>query len=125
MLDIRIASIVSRCVRDQGLPADSVLDQWLGRNFSVPCPLPDRSKKTVFGHPPEGPAGDMSRHHTHLNARRWGVVRRRVFVRDGWRCVECGRAGRMEVDHIVPMQREPGQDPYDVNGLQTVCRVVG
>ena len=64
----------------------------------------------------------MSRHHTHLNARRWGVVRRRVFVRDGWRCVECGRAGRLECDHVMPMQREPGQDPFDVNGLQALCR---
>ena len=58
----------------------------------------------------------MSRHHTHLNARRWGVVRRRVFVRDGWRCVECGRAGRMECDHVEPLQREPGQDPYNPHG---------
>ena len=65
----------------------------------------------------------MSRHHTHLNARRWAAVRRAVLKRDGFRCVECGRAGKLEVDHIVPMQREPGQDVYDPNGLQSVCRV--
>ena len=64
----------------------------------------------------------MSRHHTHLNARRWAAVRRAVLKRDGFRCVECGRAGKLEVDHIVPMQREPGQDPYDPNGLQVLCR---
>ena len=64
----------------------------------------------------------MSRHHTHLNAPRWAVVRRAVFQRDGWRCVLCGRAGRLECDHINPMEREPGQDPYDPNGLQTLCR---
>ena len=64
----------------------------------------------------------MSRHHTHLDARRWAVARRAVFERDGWRCVTCGRAGRLECDHITPLQREPGQDPFDVNGLQTVCR---
>ena len=64
----------------------------------------------------------MSRRHGRLHARRWAAVRRAVFKRDGFRCVECGKAGRLEVDHIVPMQREPGQDPYDPNGLQTLCR---
>ena len=61
----------------------------------------------------------MSRRHTHLNARRWARVRRGVFERDGWRCVECGR---LECDHVTPLEREPGQDPYDPNGLQTLCR---
>ena len=64
----------------------------------------------------------MSRHHTHLHARRWAIVRRRVFKRDGWRCLRCGRAGRLECDHIVPLEREPNQDPYDTNGLQALCR---
>ena len=64
----------------------------------------------------------MSRRHLHLNTRRWAAVRRAVFERDGWRCVECGKAGRPECDHISPMQREPGQDPWDLNGLQTLCR---
>ena len=65
---------------------------------------------------------DMSRHHTPLNRTQWTTVRRAVFERDGWRCVECGKAGRLEVDHVTPMQREPGQDPFDPNGLQTLCR---
>ena len=64
----------------------------------------------------------MSRHHLTFNARRWSIVRRAVFKRDGYRCVECGRAGRLECDHVTPLQREPGQDPFDLNGLQTLCR---
>ena len=64
----------------------------------------------------------MSRYHTPLNAGRWAAVRRVVFDRDGWRCVLCGRAGRLECDHVTPFEREPGQDPYDINGLQTLCR---
>ena len=64
----------------------------------------------------------MSRNHTRLHARRWAAVRRYVFERDGWRCVECGRAGRLECDHVTPLEREPGQDPYDPNGLQSLCR---
>ena len=64
----------------------------------------------------------MSQNHAQLHARRWAAVRRFVFERDGWRCVECGKAGRLECDHVTPMQREPGQDPFDPNGLQALCR---
>ena len=64
----------------------------------------------------------MSRAHKKLNARRWEAVRRAVFERDGWRCTACGKAGWLEADHITPLQREPGQDPYDMDGLQTLCR---
>ena len=62
----------------------------------------------------------MSRRHTHLNARRWAAVRRIVFERDGWRCVECGRAGRLEVDHVVPLKR--GGDQLALDNLQALCR---
>ena len=64
----------------------------------------------------------MSRHHSHLNSHRWAAVRRAVFERDGWRCVICDRAGRLECHHVNPLEREPGQDPYNPNGLQTLCR---
>ena len=64
----------------------------------------------------------MSRHHVHLNARRWAQMRRAVFERDGYRCVRCGRPGRLECDHVIPLERESGQDPYDPDGCQTLCR---
>ena len=64
----------------------------------------------------------MSHHHAAINTHRWSAVRRAVFERDGWRCVMCGKAGRLEADHITSLQREPGQDVYDINGLQSLCR---
>lgn len=64
----------------------------------------------------------MSRHHTRFHAQRWAGVRRVVFERDGYRCTSCGKAGRLECDHVTRLEREPGQDPYDPNGLQTLCR---
>ena len=51
---------------------------------------------------------------------RWQVVRRRALDRDGWRCVQCGKAGRLEVDHILRV--EDGGAPYDLANLQTLCR---
>ena len=64
----------------------------------------------------------MSKHHIVLRYKRWQYVRRQVFERDGYRCVRCGRAGRLECDHIIPLEREPGQDPYAVDGCQALCR---
>lgn len=64
----------------------------------------------------------MSRYHIHLHPRRWAATRRTVFDRDGWRCVRCRRAGRLECDHVIPLERDPGQDPYDPDGCQTLCR---
>ena len=63
----------------------------------------------------------MSRAWRQIHRRRWGRVRREVLERDGWRCVQCGKAGRLEVDHVIPLEREPGQDPYDPDGLQSLC----
>ena len=51
--------------------------------------------------------------------RRWRVLRRRVFNRDSWRCQSCGRAGRLECDHIMPMQK--GGAFWDMGNLQALC----
>ena len=52
--------------------------------------------------------------------RRWERLRRVILDRDGWRCRKCGRAGRLEVDHIVPIHR--GGDYWDMSNLQALCR---
>ena len=65
----------------------------------------------------------MSRYHKRLDARRWTLTRRQVFDRDGWRCRACGRAARLECDHIRPLESFPDQDPYDTAGLQSLCRM--
>lgn len=62
----------------------------------------------------------MSRHHQKLNRRKWAQVRIKALTRDGYACVKCGKRGRLEVDHIVPVAR--GGLPYDLDNLQTLCR---
>ncbi|MDE0464614.1 MAG: HNH endonuclease signature motif containing protein [Caldilineaceae bacterium] len=44
-----------------------------------------------------------SRHHAQLNQARWRRVRWAVLRRDGFRCQACGKAGRLEVDHVKPI----------------------
>ena len=62
-----------------------------------------------------------SRFHAKLDRRRWQLTRLKVFERDGWRCVDCGAAGRLECDHVVPLHVDPDQDPYALDGLATRC----
>ena len=54
------------------------------------------------------------------NRRLWRAVRLKVLDRDNWECVKCGRGGRLEVDHIKPL--EVGGDMYGLDNLQTLCR---
>lgn len=53
-------------------------------------------------------------------SKRWKRVRWQVLHRDGFRCTACGKAGRLEVDHIRRI--EDGGDWYDLDNLKTVCR---
>ena len=62
----------------------------------------------------------MSRRHTALDRPRWARVRRVVLQRAGYRSELSGRAGRLEVDHIVPLER--GGDPYELDNLQVLTR---
>ena len=62
----------------------------------------------------------MSRNHIHIDQRVWAQLRAQVFRRDKHRCVVCGRAGRLECDHVVPLNR--GGAPLDMDNAQTLCR---
>lgn len=61
-----------------------------------------------------------------INARRWRPVRQAVLNRDGWKCTDCGKRGRLEVHHDPPLRDlDLEADPdaaYHLDGLRTVCR---
>ena len=59
-------------------------------------------------------------HPATANPRRWRVIRQIVLKRDGFRCQSCGKAGRLEVDHIIPVVQ--GGSWWDTEGLQALCR---
>ena len=62
----------------------------------------------------------MSKKHKALDRARWSGVRKLCVDRDGWRCTVCGRAGRLEVHHVVPLYA--GGAVYDLVNLATICR---
>ena len=53
----------------------------------------------------------------------WERKRREVFQRDGWRCVRCGRAGRLECDHIRPLRAGGSEDMVNLRALCRDCHI--
>ena len=58
-------------------------------------------------------------HVNRLNRRQWAAARFAALERDGWACVQCGKKGRLEVDHIKGL--EQGGQPFTLGNLQTLC----
>ena len=61
----------------------------------------------------------MSRLHRRTPNREWEPIREKVFARDGRRCQQCGKAGRLEAHHVLPL-KENGSN--DMDNLTTLCR---
>lgn len=55
-----------------------------------------------------------------IRDRRWPALRLAAKRRDGWKCVECGASGRLEVDHVAPVRSHP-QLAFDLSNLQSLC----
>jgi 5-methylcytosine-specific restriction protein A len=59
------------------------------------------------------------RYRTRLGKEIPGWLRRDVFERDGFACVDCGSEERLEVDHITPLTAGGSND---FENLQTLCK---
>jgi hypothetical protein len=53
---------------------------------------------------------------------RWPALRLAAKRRDGFRCVQCGTRGRLEVDHIQPVRDAP-ELAFVLDNLQSLCGV--
>lgn len=62
----------------------------------------------------------MARSHKYIDRRRWAVVRRQVLERDNYSCLDCGRHGHLEVDHIKSLR--DGGETYKLSNLQSLCK---
>ena len=54
------------------------------------------------------------------SSKRWQILRREIFRRDGHRCVLCGASGRLECDHIDPVVSSVLW--FEPTNLRTLCR---
>lgn len=61
-----------------------------------------------------------SRFHAAIPSWEWVRLRKRILERDGYRCRACGKPGRLEVDHVIPLHQ--GGAALDPANLQTLCR---
>ena len=62
----------------------------------------------------------MRNHPANLDRKRWRRLRLKMLDKAGWRCQQCGRAGRLELDHIKPISK--GGDHWAESNLQILCR---
>lgn len=51
---------------------------------------------------------------------RWPALRLQAKRRDNFACVQCGKRGRLEVDHVIPVRKAPAK-AFDLSNLQTLC----
>ena len=58
----------------------------------------------------------MSKYH---HTPEWALARSRALNRDGWRCRQCGRAGRLQVHHLHSLQ---DGGTHEIENLRTLCR---
>jgi hypothetical protein len=49
---------------------------------------------------------------------RWETIRRQVYLRDGFRCVMCGKKTKLHAHHVVPVQVSHDNS---LNNLVSVC----
>lgn len=55
-----------------------------------------------------------------LETGRWQRVRQAVLARDEYRCVSCGKAGKLECHHVIsPLIDESLK--HDFGNLETLC----
>lgn len=52
--------------------------------------------------------------------RQWKALRFMARRRDGFKCIACGAAGRLEVDHIKPLRTHP-ELALELSNLQCLC----
>ena len=62
----------------------------------------------------------MRNHPSEVNHSRWRRLRLKMLDAANWRCRICKKAGRMEMDHVIPISK--GGEHWSESNLQILCR---
>ena len=62
----------------------------------------------------------VRKHPTSTDRPRWNKLRLKMLDLAGWRCRVCHRAGKMELDHVIPVAK--GGKWWSERNLQILCR---
>ena len=62
----------------------------------------------------------MRKHPCSTDRPRWNRLRQKMLDKANWRCRKCGKAGRMELDHIQPVAH--GGKWWTESNLMVLCR---
>ena len=68
----------------------------------------------------------VSRHHRGSGIAKgaeWEQQRQHAMRQGGWRCSKCGKAGRLEVHHIIPISEGGTNDPENLTPLCRECHI--
>ena len=68
----------------------------------------------------------MSRHHNYSGIAKgaeWERLRQQVKDRDDHRCQYCGGAGRLEVHHVIELERGGTNDLDNLSALCRTCHI--
>lgn len=62
-------------------------------------------------------------HRVGRSGRAWEVIRNKILARDGFKCQECGKCGRLDVHHKIPFRcfKDP-RIANEENNLTSLCR---
>ena len=61
-----------------------------------------------------------SQHYSAIPQRQWAKARLKALERDGRRCMDCGKAGMLEVHHVQPLHF--GGAALELSNLRSLCK---
>ena len=85
--------------------------------------LSDLRKSNLGENAPNWQGGKISFHHKMRGRHQWREWRKKIYERDGYKCLDCGSNVNLEPHHILPIRKEEYRARlFDLTNGITLCR---